>query len=106
MKNKKMIAWTILSITTSFSLFAAEEVAWQRKQVDTSRCKRDGKTMQRCQEEVAEDNKYNFESELSPDVYKVYEDFTDDQKNTAMDYADRNRMTPNDAVRRVSAENS
>lgn len=102
MKTKKIIALGFLAIAVGSSLTAGELITWESKPMDKDRCQRDGKTMERCAKENAEDNAYNFTALLSPDVYKIYEDFTPEQKQQAMDYADGNKMSPNDAVREVA----
>ncbi|HSW87385.1 MAG TPA: hypothetical protein VLG49_07815 [Rhabdochlamydiaceae bacterium] len=94
----------LLGIAVSLCLHADEQVAWERKPMDPNRCTKQGKSMQRCEKENNDDNQYNFESYLSPDAYKVYENFTPDQKIQAMDYADNNSMDPNDAVAKVAKE--
>lgn len=78
--------------------------AWQSKPVDYKKCRADGKTDQRCQKENTEDNIYTFGAELSTAVYKVFNDFTQDQKLKAMSYADNNKMSPDKAVGKVAAE--
>jgi hypothetical protein len=102
MKSKKIFALALLGITTGVCVYGGDEIVWQKKEMDADRCKQQGKTTQRCQKENADDNKYSFESNLSPDVYKVYENFTPDEKTMAMNYADNNRMDPNDAVAKVA----
>lgn len=103
MKNKKVMAFVLLTVTTLLS-YQAELSAWARKPMDTARCQRDRKTMERCRKENDDDNEYNFTALLSPSVYAVYGDFTPQQKKAAMDYADGNKMEPNDAVMRVSKQ--
>jgi hypothetical protein len=95
---KKILALSLLSLLT----IGAN--AWERKPMDSDRCQRDGKTMQRCQKENDDDNEYIFTSLLSPQAYKLYNDFTPEQKKMAMDNADRNRMDPNSAVSKVATQ--
>jgi hypothetical protein len=86
--TKKFIALALLGVTAGISLQAEGEVAWQKKPLDECR-KGDAGT---------------FENSLSPYAMGKYRTFNADQKKKAMDYADNNKMSPDDAVERVSAE--
>ena len=82
----KVLMLALLSMT------AVNLNAWERMSMDTARCQRDGKDMQRCQKENNEDNEHNFTTLLSPQSFKMYNDFLPEQKRMAMDNADNNRM--------------
>jgi hypothetical protein len=102
LKEVLLMKYIILMLAMLSSAYAENQICWERRPVDWSRCRRDGKSYDRCIRENNEDNEYNFTSMLSPNSYKVYEDFSVEQKQRAMDYADGNRMDPNDAVARVA----
>lgn len=82
--------------------FAGEEIAWSRKPVDYNRCQKEGKSYSRCEKENADENQRSFESQLNLQSRKMYNEFSSDHKKMAMDYADNNRMPPNDAVAKVA----
>jgi len=103
MRNKKA-SFTLLSLTLGICMLSSELSAWQRTPMNLQRCQQQGKTPQRCEKENAEDNAYSFEALLSPDSYKKYNDFSPDQKKMALDYADGNKMDPNEAVAKVAAQ--
>ncbi len=98
MKIKNFAKLTILAIASTSML-----TAWESKPVDYPKCRKDGKSDQRCQKENREDNLYTFGAELSTDSFTVFNDFTADQKDKAMRLADGNKMSPDDAVAKVQA---
>lgn len=79
----------------------SELSAWERTPMDEARCKDEGKTLRRCKKENAEDNEYVFGTLLTTQTFKVFNDFSPEEKKQAMDYADHNAMDPNDAVAKV-----
>lgn len=82
-----------LSLTAALgTLSAGQETAWAQK------------SLQECQQEIAEDNTKSFESELSPYAQREYRTLNPEQKRKAMSYADKNQMSPDDAVKRVLSE--
>jgi hypothetical protein len=91
------IQWIALTlITAGTSLFADtqanQETAWERK------------TMDRCKKEMMKEDEATFSSSLSPFAKKQYQGFTPEQRKKAMDYADSNKMSPDDAVAKVMSQ--
>lgn len=103
MLTKKITALTLLTLAAGIS-FDAELSAWERKPMDTALCKEEGKTMRRCIKENTEDNENTFGALLSTQGFKVFNDFSQAEKTRALDYADNNRMDPNDAVAKVRGQ--
>ncbi len=97
-KNFMMVA--LLGVTAGASLSAADQnqvsqnaanshnLAWQRKSA----------------EEVRRDDESSFASKLSPYTYNYWRDFSADQRKKSMDYADKNKMSPDSAVEKVQME--
>ncbi len=84
--------FSLMTVIGSSSLFAGQETAWAQK------------SLQDCQQELNEENMKNFESELSPLTYREYMGLNPQQKKSAMDYADKNNMSPDSAVMRVMSD--
>jgi hypothetical protein len=103
MKTKNFTKLAILTLASTACLSTSELSAWESKPVNYSKCRKDGKSDERCQKENREDNLYTFGAELSTDSFTTFNDFTDDQKNKAMSLADGNKMSPDDAVAKVQA---
>lgn len=55
-----------------------------------------------CVNNAAQNDEESFKSELSPIEYAKYQDFSDEQKMKAMDYADLHKMSPDTAVKKVA----
>jgi len=89
MKNKKIIALALFAVTAGTSLFAGDQTAWERK------------TVEKAKREAQKEDASTFVSSLSPFHYKQFQSFTPEQKKLAMDYADGNKMTPDEAVSKV-----
>lgn len=98
-----MRSLTKLSILACIFLTTALS-AWQSKPIDYTKCRKDGKSDQRCEKENRDDNISTFSSELSTSSFPVFNDFTADQKDRAMRYADNNNMSPDDAVAKVAGK--
>lgn len=81
-----------LMTTAALSLQAGEETAWQRR------------TQEQCKKDAMKDDGATFAGSLSPYAYKQYKNFSEAQKKKAMDYADNNKMSPDDAVAKVTSE--
>lgn len=60
------------------------------------------KKRKECQARADKKDEESFQSELNPRTFSKYQGFSSEQKIKAMDYADKNRMSPNDAVDKVS----
>jgi hypothetical protein len=92
-KVKYLLGIAIVSLTSALSTATAgQETAWAQK------------SMQDCQQEINEDNMKSFESQLSPYSQREYRTLNPEQKRKAMSYADKNQMSPDDAVKRVLSE--
>jgi hypothetical protein len=89
MTQKLLMATALIASAITVQLQAGEETAWSRKSTDS------------CKQETAKRDESTFVSKLSPYSYKQWENFTPAQKNAAMDYADANKMAPDEAVDRV-----
>ncbi|HSW87003.1 MAG TPA: hypothetical protein VLG49_05850 [Rhabdochlamydiaceae bacterium] len=89
MKKTILMATTFMSVAAGISLQAGEETAWQRK------------TMETAKQEMAKSDESSFASRLSAYSYQQYLRLTPEQKKQAMDFADNNKMSPDDAVARV-----
>lgn len=87
--NKQKLLMAAALIASAFTLQAGEETAWSRKNPDS------------CKQDMAKRDVTSFESKLSPYSAKQWENFTADQKHAAMDYADANKMSPDEAVDKV-----
>ncbi len=103
MITKSFAKLAVLGLAAGICLFTSELSAWQSKPVNYPKCRKDGKTDMRCDKENREDNLYTFGAELSTQSFKVFNDFTPEQKDQAMSYADGNKMSPDKAVAKVSA---
>lgn len=101
MKTKNFVKLALLSCIAAGCLLTLS--AWSKKPVNYTKCRKDGKTDQRCEKENREDNIYTFGAELSTPVYPIFNDFTADQKDRALNMADNNRMSPDKAVQKVAA---
>ncbi len=86
--NKKFMALALLGVTAGISLQAEGEVAWQKKPID----------------ECRKGDASSFESSLSHYSAAKYRSFTPEQKKKAMDLADNNKMSPDDAVDKVASD--
>ena len=98
-RNFMMVA--LLGVTAGASLNAADQnqvsqnapngqnnLAWQRKSAD----------------EMRKDDESSFAGQLSPYTYNYWRDFNPDQRKKAMDLADKNKMSPDDAVAKVQQD--
>lgn len=94
-RNFMMVA--LLGVTAGASLSANDQnqspnnqnnVAWQKKTLDETR----------------KDDESSFASQLSPYTHNYWRSFSPDQKKRAMDMADKNKMSPDDAVEKVQME--
>ena len=100
----KLTKLTALAVASGICLFASDLMAWQSKPINYNKCKKDGKTDQRCEKENTEDNLYTFGAELSTDSFKYFNNFTPEEKQQAMSLADGNKMSPDEAVARIRTE--
>jgi hypothetical protein len=100
----KATTFALAGLTAVFCLGDSSLEAWTRKPMDTNRCTQEGKDLRRCKKENTEDNSTAFASLLSPEAFKYYNDFSPQEKQQAMDYADNNAMSPNDAVFKVNTQ--
>ncbi len=99
----KKLTKLMLTATSAAILFSANDLdAWQKKPIDYARCKQDGKNERRCKKENLEDNLHDFGTYLSTDAFKVFNDFSPREKQRAMEYADNDKMSPDEAVDMVS----
>ena len=91
---KKNVTFSLLALSLGLlvNVNAGEETAWAKR------------STQDTQAEVNKENKCNFESQLSHYSYMEYMKFNPMQKKKAMDYADNNKMSPDNAVMRVMSE--
>ncbi len=98
-----------LILFTCFVIF--ELSAWQRTALsDCQRtykaCRRSEnqcqKENQRCIENASATDLATFQFALTPHVKTIFAQLSDDRKKQAMDLADNNQMTPNDAVAKVA----
>jgi len=103
MNSKKNITLTLMGIASVICLYVGDLSAWERRPLDLNHCRQDGLSDDRCRKQWAEDNQHDFETYLGSDAYKIYENFTPDQKLSAMDMADRNAMDPDVAVSKVGS---
>jgi hypothetical protein len=101
MKQKQLIALALFGMVAGASLFADQavqenqtnhETAWERKSMD------------KCKREMQKNDESTFSAALSPYAKKQYQGFSSDQRRKAMDYADHNNMSPDDAVAKVAGQ--
>jgi hypothetical protein len=59
-----------------------------------------------CINNAAQNDENSFIIELDPIEYAKYQDFSDELKMKAMDYADEHKMSPNTAVKKVARDRS
>lgn len=90
MKNFAKLA--LLGVAASACLCAEDQVAWEKKTID------------QCKKEASSKDESSFEGALTPHAKRQYRDLTDVQRKKAMDYADKNKMTPDEAVAKVASE--
>jgi hypothetical protein len=121
MKNVKHIKVFFLCVLTGICLYSNGISAWERtakenckkdekscekkakdKNGDTSKCE---KQMDQCKKEAPKTDEDSFASSLSHHSRSQFRNFTPEQKRKAMDYADKNRMSPEDAVAKVMKTN-
>jgi hypothetical protein len=100
---KTIAKCALLSFALGMCFQITELAAWERKPVDYDRCRSDGISPQRCEKQTEDDNMHDFEVLLRTNSLKVFNDFLPAQKKQAMDYADHNQMSPDDAVAKVRA---
>lgn len=71
---------------------------------DFDKCQMESKNRAtRCETTLQQQDDKTFASSLNYTNKKKYQNFTPDQKKTAMDYADNNNMSPDDAVTKVGS---
>lgn len=90
MKRKNLMTLALLGITSlvSFSAQADQETAWSRSAKDE-------------QKQERADEK-SFAARLSPLNNTRFWNMTPDQRKSAMDMADQNKMSPDEAVDKAS----
>jgi hypothetical protein len=92
MKKRSFTSLVLAGVAASAVLYANDPVAWEKKTPD------------KCVKESGKADESSFASSLSPYTYGMYKDFTPDQKKRAMDFADHNKMSPDDAVMKVAGK--
>ncbi len=106
----KCLPLCILAIVYFFNV---EVCAWER--TAQKNCQRDYKSCRktenqcqsdydRCMQNVAETDMAFFQHALTPQVKAVFLKLSDDRKKQAMDLADQNKMSPNDAVAEIASQ--
>jgi hypothetical protein len=108
MSSKKFptnIGLTLMSLASGVCMFTADLNGWERQAIDYDRCKNQGDSEGTCKKRDAEINEQNFANLLRADALLLFQGFSPEDKQRAMDYADGNKMSPNDAVAKVNSEN-
>ncbi len=107
----KTVALTLLALSAGFCL-STNEVAWQREAM--SDCKKEEKgctdsaasckkEAEECKRDAHKTDEGSFYHKLSPVYRSMFKNFNAKQKVQAMDMADKNKMSPDDAVAKVAS---
>lgn len=107
----KTVAFTMLALSASFCI-STNEVAWERKAM--SDCKKEEKSCtdspssckkeaEECKQDAHKTDEGSFYHKLSPVYRSMFKGFNAKQKVQAMDMADKNKMSPDDAVAKVAS---
>jgi hypothetical protein len=109
MKNFK----SILSIVVGLSALGC--LSWQRSgAVDVCKRNKDACTKSAdmcqadydaCMDNALKEDEETFLSDVQPESEDLYDDFTSQQRKQAMDYADGNKMSPDEAIAKVARLN-
>ncbi len=111
MSYKHFMKIALLGLVAGSWPFINDLGAWQRKAMDE--CKQDAKECtknpdrchrdsDKCKSNVFDNDAYSFALELTDYDKGLFSKFTMDQKKLAMDLADRNKMSPGDAVSKIA----
>jgi hypothetical protein len=116
-KNKNFMTMALLGMAAGVCFFANDLTAWQRSAMseckqDANDCKEDAgdskqaqdkcmRKSKRCEGNASGSDESSFANELSAYSKSTFMKFTTDQKKQAMDAADNNKMTPDEAVAKV-----
>lgn len=75
---------------------------------DPNKCKKMKEDCERkyhvCKKNAEKRDEESFQGQLSPSAFSKYQGFSNQQKIKAMDHADHNKMSPNDAVEKVAGK--
>ncbi len=105
MKKNKWITLLLVGV-------AVCSVSWQRSGAG-EQCKKNRDTCSKskdmcqadydaCMDDAAQQDEDSFLSSATSDSADVYDNFTSMQKKQAMDYADGNKMPPDEAIAKVA----
>ncbi len=112
MRNKSMTL-ALSGLVAGLCLSAGELSAWQRSAMDDCKKEMEGcnkshdkckKDMEHCKKHVDKHDASSFERQLNSHNQNRFVQFSQEQKNKAMDMADKNKMDPNKAVDKVAAK--
>lgn len=108
--RKKYVSLGLTGIAAAACLLTGELSAWQRTAMDeckkdvdnctkgTEKCK---KELEKCKKEAPNKDQESFSRALNKYNQHMFKDLKMDQQKKAMDYADNNAMSPDDAVSKV-----
>lgn len=104
--NKAFLGIAAIACFYTFDVSAWERTASSNCKKATKNCQKSAdqckKDNDKCQQHVHSKDMSSFESELTPYAKSIFTQFSDDRKTKAMDYADKNKMSPDDAVAKVA----
>lgn len=126
--SKKLIAVSMLSLVAGVCFYGNHLSAWERHAMndckhsekdcksESKKCnKKDGSCKEmsatckedynECKADAKGDDMSSFKYHLSPYSKSLFENFTPKQREKAMDLADKNKMSPDDAVMKVNSSN-
>ncbi len=97
MRNTSLILFSIAALTCS------DLAAWQRQsKIDCQNKKKAcEQAVDNCEKQISKRDESNFAASLNSVNRAKFYKFTPEQKKRAMNAADNNRMTPNEAVSKI-----
>jgi hypothetical protein len=99
-----MTRLAVWSVAVGICFFAGDLMAWQSKPIDYNKCRKKKQTVRCCEKKNAEANLHTFMAELNSDSLDYFNSFSTQQQRQAMNLADGNQMSPNEAVARIQSE--
>lgn len=114
MKVNTKMKWVCAGTALALSLIASPLVAWQRSAA--KQCTKDAKVCakpkelckyakEQCLKDAPSKDEESFSYHLSPYARSLFVQFDEKDKQRALDFADKNRMKPDDAVFKVDGGN-
>ncbi|MFI5334450.1 MAG: hypothetical protein ACHQT8_04710 [Chlamydiales bacterium] len=126
--RKRAMTLALSGLIAGFCLTTGELSAWQRTATedckkemdnckqDANNCNKEGgkksgkcrkmigsckQNHRQCKKDAESSDEASFATNLNKSNRNLFKELTPDQKKNAMDYADKNKMSPNDAMAKV-----